>query len=152
MDSPVSCNSSSSATTMSPQMFSPLPIRALCNKKNNLESLRFFDLMEDLEEVPLSLNRASSHVIEKLHRTSVEDTDDTEFERPTRKSFGELERKSITNDFFLNENNSEIMRPPLRASNPQIYDQNFVKMDQQGSFSRKDKDTFTKIQKVLNWV
>jgi hypothetical protein len=56
----------------------------------------------------------------------------------------------------MNEVDSEIiMTAPIRARNPQIHDQRFAQMDQmnqQIGFSAREKNTYTKIQKVLNWV
>lgn len=77
MDSPISCTSSSSNHASSPQVYSPVPRRTplLNGRKPHHDSIPFLDLLEESEDRPQRNGRATSYIMEKLNKQSVEDMD-----------------------------------------------------------------------------
>lgn len=151
MESPISGHSSSSLTTMSPQVHSPLPIRTPTLSRKAYDSVPFLDLLEDGEDRVQFPQRARSYVLEKLHKLTVDDLDLTEFDRRSSLKLSvEAERRSIL-DHNVNTEHIEDFRPPSRASNPQIFDQEFVRMDHEVCLFRKINEKSVN-PRVFNWI
>lgn len=167
MDSPISNNSPvSSLNAMSPQVFSPQPRRTPYpqNRKNNLNSIPFLDLLDDSGDFTRSRSKTQHYLIEKLHKFSIDDADDYKYTFPfsmnnltcffrlepvaLQKSHSEIERKSILNCIKMLENPLENMRPPTRANNPQVNDQQFVKMDHETKLFKEEKFCLERVKNI----
>jgi len=123
--------------------------------KKNLDSIPFLDLLDDGEDRLQKIHRTQSYVMEKIHRHTVDDMDFLEFERShSLKERSEVERRSIADSNATVEDSLEDLRPPSRASNPQVFDREFVKMDHEVSLFRriKDKEVSQNKKRVLEWL
>jgi len=137
---------------MSPTVHSPLPIRTPTLSRKAYDSVPFLDLFEDGEDRLQYPQRARSYVLEKLHKLTVDDLDFTEFDRRSSlKLTVEVERRSIIDENLAADNNFEEFRPPSRASNPQIFDQEFVRMDHEVSLFRRINEKSGN-PRVFNWI
>lgn len=70
------------------------------------------------------------------------------------RTIAEMERRSIIRDLYSTECSVEDIRPPSRACNPQINDQEFVKLDHELRLFRgtDEKNVYVKHKKVLDWL
>ena len=70
--------------------------------------------------------------------------------RSSLKLAADVERKSIVEQNVAIESPLEDFRPPSRASNPQIFDEEFVRMDHEVSLFRKIEKSGNR--RVFNWI
>lgn len=151
MDSPVSNSPVSSLNAMSPQVFSPQPRRTPYpqSRKNNINSIPFLDLLDDTEDIQRNRSKTQHYLIEKLHKFSIDDIEEYRLEPVAlQKSYSEVERKSILNCIKMLENPLDNLRPPTRANNPQVNDQQFVKMDHEVRLFKEEQVCLERVKNI----
>jgi len=118
------------------QVQSPLPIRNLVlNRKNRLTiSSRFFDFIQESEDIPSQPELLSELSLMKVRSYHSESTLTRELNNECVETVDEVAK--IVCKRHQSENSVYDVRPPSRASNPQIHDEEFLRMNKNGRVQR----------------